>query len=211
MLRLPAWCQRLSLTRVVRLAGLGPSGVGVCSTGWGLALPPHACPSVRGFFVAGRAARSSCEISSPTRHGASRSRTPARRAPLARSSCPRLLPRMVKSVLRRYHWRVDLRPPLFGAAWPGLADLVSAQVFIGPPAFDGAVAPHPAGVAPPGTDRGELPGRRIGLAKCIIIAPAFDGAVAPHPAGVAPPGADGCELPGRRRGLAMFIITPAFD
>ena len=119
MLRLPAWCQRLSLTRVVRLAGPGPSGVGVCSTGWGLALPPHACPSVRGFFVAGRAARSSCEISSPTRHGASRSRTPARRAPPARSSCPRLLPRMVKSVLRRYHWRVDLWPPLFGAAWPG--------------------------------------------------------------------------------------------
>ena len=73
-----------------------------------------------------------------------------------------------------------------------------------PPAGDGAVPLHPAGVKPPGADGGELPGRRRRLATA-VPAPAGDGAVPPHPAGVVTTGADGGELPGRRRRLA---ITP---
>ena len=76
------------------------------------------------------------------------------------------------------------------------------------PAGDGAVPLHPAGVAFPGADGDELPGRRRGLAPT-VIAPAGDGAVPLHPAGVEPPGADGDELPGRRRGLALPVKAPA--
>ena len=78
----------------------------------------------------------------------------------------------------------------------GLAKIIAVRILVPPPAFDGAVAPHPAGVPVPGADGGELPGRRRGLADD-IIAPAFDGAVASQPASVVPPDADGGELPGR--------------
>ena len=78
------------------------------------------------------------------------------------------------------------------------------------PAGDGAVAPHPAGVVPPGADGDEGTRGRRGLA-IEVTAPAGDGAVAPHPAGVAPPGADGDEGTRGRRGLAVLIAAPAGD
>ena len=55
--------------------------------------------------------------------------------------------------------------------------------FLRSPTYDKAVAPHSAGVIPSGADRGELPGRRRGLATT-ARAPAREGAIGPHPAGV---------------------------
>ena len=108
---------------------------------------------------------------------------PARRAQPARSACPRLLPRMAKSVLHRYDWRVDLRPPLLGRR--GLANNIAVHILVGTPTLDGAVAPHPAGVSDIGADRSKGTTGRTGRTPIIDFeSPAFYRAVRPHSARV---------------------------
>ena len=98
--------------------------------------------------------------------------------------------------------------PAFGRS--GLA------IFVASPAGDRAVGLHPAGVAPSGTDMGECPLGRSGLAQgvtelVLVTSPAGDRTVDPHSAGVSQARADGGELSTRRLGLRILIGSPAGD